>query len=77
MQAVKGLGLAGDVSFIRNNIDHYTGATFGCHENYLVRRAAPLTEANVLSLLTFFTLRLLLPARGASARRWPPNGAAN
>ena len=36
-------GLEREVSFIRNNIDHYTGATFGCHENYLVRRAAPLT----------------------------------
>ena len=56
--------MAGDVSFIRNNIDHYTGATFGCHENYLVRRSAPLTEANVLSLLTFLTLRLLFTGAG-------------
>jgi proteasome accessory factor A len=64
MHAVKALGLAGDVSFIRNNIDHYTGATFGCHENYLVRRSAPLTETNVLSLLTFLTLRLLFTGAG-------------
>lgn len=64
MQAVKALGLAGEVSFIRNNIDHYTGATFGCHENYLVRRSAPLTETNVLSLLTFLTLRLLFTGAG-------------
>ena len=64
LQAVKALGLAGDVSFIRNNIDHYTGATFGCHENYLVRRSAPLTETNVLSLLTFLTLRLLFTGAG-------------
>jgi len=51
-------------SFIRNNIDHYTGATFGCHENYLVRRSAPLTERNVLSLLTFLTLRVLYTGAG-------------
>ena len=64
LHALKGLGMADDVSFIRNNIDHYTGATFGCHENYLVRRSAPLTEANVLSLLTFLTLRLLFTGAG-------------
>jgi pup-ligase protein len=64
LQAVRALGLAADVSFIRNNIDHYTGATFGCHENYLVRRSAPLTETNVLSLLTFLTLRLLFTGAG-------------
>src|SRR5262245_16684476 len=64
MQAVKGLRLSSEVSFIRNNIDHYTGATFGCHENYLVRRAAPLTEANVMSLITFLTLRLLYSGAG-------------
>jgi proteasome accessory factor A len=64
LRAVKALGLGGEVSFIRNNIDHYTGATFGCHENYLVRRSAPLTETNVLSLLTFLTLRLLFTGAG-------------
>lgn len=64
MHAVKALGLDDEVSFIRNNIDHYTGATFGCHENYLVRRSAPLTETNVLSLLTFLTLRLLFTGAG-------------
>ena len=62
--AVRSLGMEEEVSFIRNNIDHYTGATFGCHENYLVRRSAPLTEANVLSLLTFLTLRLLYTGAG-------------
>jgi proteasome accessory factor A len=28
------------VSFIKNNVDHHTGATFGCHENYLMKREA-------------------------------------
>jgi proteasome accessory factor A len=64
VQAVKDLRLAEQVSFIRNNIDHYSGATFGCHENYLVRRSAPLTEANVLSLLAFLTLRQLYVGAG-------------
>jgi len=38
LQAVKDLRLNDQVSFIRNNIDHYSGATFGCHENYLMKR---------------------------------------
>jgi proteasome accessory factor A len=64
LQALKGLRLDRDVCFIRNNVDHYSGATFGCHENYLVRRSAPLTEANVQSLLAFLTLRLLYLSAG-------------
>jgi proteasome accessory factor A len=63
-QAVKDLRLSDQVSFIRNNIDHYSGATFGCHENYLVRRSAPLTESNVLALLSFLTLRQLYAGAG-------------
>ncbi len=63
-RALRELRLDREVSFIRNNIDHYTGATFGCHENYLVRRTAPLHEANVLSLLAFLTVRLLYVGAG-------------
>jgi proteasome accessory factor A len=63
-RATKELKISDQVSFIRNNVDHYSGATFGCHENYLVRRSAPLTEANVLSLLAFLTLRLLFGGAG-------------
>lgn len=58
------LRLAERVGFIRNNIDHYSPTTFGCHENYLLRRTAPLTEPNVLSLLTFLTLRTLYTGAG-------------
>ncbi len=50
--------------FVRNNVDHYSGATFGCHENYLVRRSAPLTERNVQSLLAFLTVRIVLCGAG-------------
>jgi proteasome accessory factor A len=64
LQALRELRMADQVGFVRNNIDHYSGATFGCHENYLVRRVAPLTETNVLSLLGFLTLRLLYTGAG-------------
>lgn len=64
LQAVKSMRLDREINFIRNNIDHYSGATFGCHENYLVRRAAPLSESNVHSLLAFLTLRMLYTSAG-------------
>jgi proteasome accessory factor A len=63
-RAVRELHMDPQVSFIRNNVDHYSGATFGCHENYLVRRSAPLSESNVMSLLTFLTLRVLYIGAG-------------
>jgi proteasome accessory factor A len=64
LQALRAMHMEREVHFIRNNIDHYSGATFGCHENYLVRRAAPLTDANVHSLLAFLTLRMLYTSAG-------------
>lgn len=64
LEAVRDLGLAQRVNFIRNNIDHHTGATFGCHENYSLLRRAPLDEENVLSLLAFLTLRVLFTGSG-------------
>ncbi len=64
LEALQELKLADRAGFIRNNIDHYSGATFGCHENYLVRRTAPLTEGNILSLLAFLTLRVLYTGTG-------------
>ena len=64
LDALKKLRLDHTTSFIRNNVDHYSGTTFGCHENYLVRRNAPLSETNVQSLLTFLTLRMLYTSAG-------------
>jgi proteasome accessory factor A len=64
LEAVRALKLQDKVSFIRNNVDHYTGATFGCHENYSLDRKAPLHEKNVLSLLAFLTLRVLFTGAG-------------
>lgn len=63
-EAITGLGLASRCGFVRNNVDHFSGATFGCHENYLVRRSASLSEHNVLSLLAFLTLRVLYTGAG-------------
>src|SRR5512134_925245 len=42
--AVQDAGLADHVSLIKNNIDHETDATFGCHENYLVTRKFPFSR---------------------------------
>ncbi|MBL9168267.1 MAG: proteasome accessory factor PafA2 family protein [Verrucomicrobiales bacterium] len=63
-RAIEALGYGGQVTFIRNNIDHFTGATFGCHENYSLLRSAPLSQKNVLSLLSFLTLRALYAGSG-------------
>jgi len=75
LEAVKALGLDESVSFIRNNVDHHTGATFGCHENYSMLRNAPLTVANVQSLMAFLTLRLLLAGSGRVGEKSSPLGA--
>jgi proteasome accessory factor A len=64
LEAVQALGLKGTVHFIRNNVDHYSGATFGCHENYSLERKSPLHERNVMSLLAFLTLRVLFTGAG-------------
>jgi len=64
LAALRDLGLADQVSFFRNNIDHRSGATFGCHENYSISRTGPLNEPNLLSLLAFLTLRVLFTGSG-------------
>lgn len=63
-QALHELGLEDSVSIIRNNVDHYTGATFGCHENYAMNRNLPVTDKAIFSLLTFLTLRSLYTGAG-------------
>jgi proteasome accessory factor A len=63
-EGVAETGLGDVAGFLRNNVDHFTGATFGCHENYLVRRTAPLHERNVISLLAFLALRTLYTGAG-------------
>src|ERR1700731_1900145 len=58
------LGGAEHVSFIKNNIDHHTGATFGCHENYLMRREAQFTPEILASLLGFLATRQIFTGSG-------------
>jgi proteasome accessory factor A len=64
LEAVRALDLEGKVWFIRNNVDHYTGATFGCHENYSLERTEAVTKKNWASLLAFLTLRVLFTGTG-------------
>jgi hypothetical protein len=72
LAALEALELTETVHFIRNNIDHHTGATFGCHENYSLLRTAPLTVTNVQSLLTFLTLRVLFTGSGRVGEKRNP-----
>ncbi|MEO7167413.1 MAG: proteasome accessory factor PafA2 family protein [Chthoniobacterales bacterium] len=62
--ALDSLGVAGQVSFIKNNIDHHTGATFGCHENYLMRREAQFTPGALGALLAFLATRQIFTGAG-------------
>ena len=63
-RALEQLGLAEDASFFKNNIDHYTGATFGCHENYLVRRDVPFAQVLLPAILPFFVSRQIYAGAG-------------
>ncbi|HWX17710.1 MAG TPA: proteasome accessory factor PafA2 family protein [Chthoniobacterales bacterium] len=58
------LGAASRVSFIKNNVDHHTGATFGCHENYLMKREAQFTPPILGTLLTFLATRQVFTGAG-------------
>ncbi|MFN2475304.1 MAG: proteasome accessory factor PafA2 family protein [Chthoniobacterales bacterium] len=62
--ALDGLGVTDRVSFIKNNIDHHTGATFGCHENYLMRREAQFTPPVLGTLLAFLATRQIFTGAG-------------
>src|SRR6195256_4360853 len=62
--ALEDLGAADRVSFIKNNIDHNTGATFGCHENYLMKREAQFTPPVLGTLLAFLATRQIFTGAG-------------
>ena len=61
---LEGLGVADRVSFIKNNVDHHTGATFGCHENYLMKREAQFTPPVLGTLLAFLATRQIFTGAG-------------
>src|SRR5437667_9041312 len=62
--ALESLDAVDRVSFIKNNIDHETGATFGCHENYLMKREAQFTPSVLGTLLTFLATRQIFTGAG-------------
>jgi proteasome accessory factor A len=62
--ALESLDVADRVSFIKNNIDHNTGATFGCHENYLMKREAQFTPPVLGTLLAFLATRQIFTGAG-------------
>lgn len=63
-RALQALGLGKEASFLKNNVDHYTGATFGCHENYLIRRNVPFSTVVIPALLPFLVTRQIFCGAG-------------
>ena len=57
-------GIEAHVAFYKNNIDHYTGATFGCHENFQTRRDVPFYRIVIPTLLPFFVTRQIYAGAG-------------
>ena len=62
--AVAAMRAESRVSIIKNNVDHLTGATFGCHENYLMRREVQLTSTALGTLLSFLATRQIYTGAG-------------
>jgi proteasome accessory factor A len=63
-RALEAAGLADQASVIKNNIDHETDATFGSHENYLVRRSFPFTREGLDRLVPFLVTRQIFAGAG-------------
>ena len=63
-EALEDLGLSAEVSFIKNNIDHQTLATFGSHENYSVPRTFPFNERGLDPLVAFLITRQIFAGSG-------------
>ncbi|MGO1510336.1 MAG: Pup--protein ligase [Actinomycetales bacterium] len=64
------LGTPGTVHLLKNNLDS-VGASYGCHENYLVRRRRNY-RATAEALVTYFVTRQVLTGAGHLRRR--PDG---
>jgi proteasome accessory factor A len=63
-RALEALGVADEASIIKNNIDHATDATFGSHENYLVRRSFPFDRQGLEPLVSFLVTRQVFTGTG-------------
>lgn len=73
-RALEEVGLAERASIIKNNIDHETDATFGSHENYLVRRSFPFTREGLDQLVPFLVTRQLFAGAGRVGAARVPSG---
>ena len=62
--AVAAMRAENHVAVIKNNVDHLTGATFGCHENYLMRREVQFTPPALGTLLSFLATRQIYTGAG-------------
>src|SRR2546423_8121054 len=62
--ALAALGAAGRCSFSKNNVNHHTGDTYGCHENYLMKQEAQFTPPILGTLLTFLATRQVFTGAG-------------
>jgi proteasome accessory factor A len=71
LQTLREMGATSRVSFIKNNIDHYTGATFGCHENYLMQRGTQFGPVVLGTLLSFLATRQLYTGAGRIGQAHP------
>ena len=69
--ALEGTRRGEEVSFIKNNVDHVTGATFGCHENYLMRRDLQFNPRLLGTLLSFLATRQLFTGAGRVGQASP------
>ncbi len=73
-QTLEKMGLSEDASFIKNNVDYETGATFGSHENYLVSRDFPFTEEGLGHLVPFLVTRQIYAGAGRLGANFVPDG---
>ncbi len=69
--ALEALGATEDVAFIKNNVDHHTGATFGCHENYLMKRELQFNPRLLGTLLSFLATRQIFTGAGRVGQATP------
>jgi len=70
-EALEQLGVSESVSFVKNNIDHHTGATFGCHENYLMKRQLQFSPRILGTLLSFLATRQIFTGSGRVGQASP------
>lgn len=70
-EALAQMEAGSSVAFIKNNIDHHTGATFGCHENYLMRRDVQFHPTLLGTLLSFLATRQIFTGAGRVGQASP------